>query len=361
MKVLVLGGTGAMGVHLVDLLAQKASRVVVTSRSKAGQLGNVQYLKGDAQDELFLRGLLSETWDAIIDFMVYPTSVFKQRYQQFLNATGHYIYLSSARVYAQSATPITEDSPRLLDVCTDKDYLATDEYALSKARQENLLLDANSSNWSIVRPYITFSAQRLQLGVQEKEDWLYRALNGRTILESKDIQSKRTTLTYGLDVANGIQALVGAPGAQGQAFHITANTSLAWSDVLRVYLQVLQTHLGSKPEVVLQSMDEFTRWRSGKYQILYDRLYNREFDNSKIRRFVDTSRFTDPLSGLAQCLEQFLTAPSFLAINWRVEATKDRMLAEHTPFKAIPGSKNAAKYWLFRHTPLATLLQRKYQ
>ena len=41
-----------------------------------------------------------------------------------------------------------------------------------------------------------------QLGVLEKELWLYRALNGRTIVFSKDIAEKSTTLTYGYDVAS---------------------------------------------------------------------------------------------------------------------------------------------------------------
>lgn len=47
--------------------------------------------------------------------------------------------MSSSRVYADSQTPITENSPRLLDVYKEEEYLKTDEYALSKARQEDIL------------------------------------------------------------------------------------------------------------------------------------------------------------------------------------------------------------------------------
>jgi nucleoside-diphosphate-sugar epimerase len=361
MKVLVLGGTGAMGVHLVELLASHAQRVVVTSRSKAAHIGNIQYVTGNARDQSFVSNLLNETWDAIIDFMVYPTQEFRQRYPLFLRATGHYIYLSSARVYAQSATPLTENSPRLLDVSSDSQYLATDEYALSKARQENLLFDAASGNWTIVRPYITYSDERLQLGVQEKEDWLYRALQGGTLVDCADIQSKRTTLTFGLDVASGINALVGKPGALGEAFHITADQPVLWSQVLDTYLQVLHARLGQRPRISLQPLDDFMRWRQGKYQILYDRLYNRDFDNRKIRLFIDTAGFKEPLRGLAECLEQFLAAPEprFKPINWRAEAIKDRLLGEYTPSQSLPGLKAAAKYSLFRHTPIAALLPKK--
>lgn len=53
--------------------------------------------------------------------------------------------------------------------------LSIDEYAITKAHQENLLINSKNKNWTIIRPYITYSEQRLQLGTFEKEDWLYRA------------------------------------------------------------------------------------------------------------------------------------------------------------------------------------------
>lgn len=41
MKVLVLGGTGAMGVHLVHLLKEKGHEIIVTSRSAQNSTGNI--------------------------------------------------------------------------------------------------------------------------------------------------------------------------------------------------------------------------------------------------------------------------------------------------------------------------------
>jgi uncharacterized protein YbjT (DUF2867 family) len=124
---------------------------------------------------------------------------------------------------------ISEDSPRLLYTSKDKEYLATDEYALAKARQEDLLRNSGQRNWTIIRPYITYGEKRLQLGAMEKEAWLYRALKGRTIVFSSDIAKRFTTLTYGLNVAEGIQAIIGATSALGRAFHITCETSLTWA------------------------------------------------------------------------------------------------------------------------------------
>ena len=239
MKILVLGGTGAMGVDLVKILGEHGEEVIVTSRTdRKSTFNNVKYVKGNAHDVAFLKSLLTKKYDAIVDFMVYTTEEFNARRNLLLSATEQYLFLSSSRVYADSKTPITEDSPRLLDTTTDIEYLKTDEYALTKARQENLLRESGKINWTIIRPYITYSNQRLQLGVYEKELWLYRALQGMTIVFPKIIAEKYTTMTLGEDVARGISMLIGNKKAIGQVFHITTNEAIKWSDVLLLYKKV---------------------------------------------------------------------------------------------------------------------------
>jgi nucleoside-diphosphate-sugar epimerase len=243
MKTLVLGGTGAMGVHLVKLLECNGVDVFVTSRSDRKSKGRVRYLKGDAHDRTFIQSILKGKWDAIVDFMNYSTANFEANIDHLINATSHYLYLSSARVYAASNNPISEDSPRLLDVSQDADFLASDEYSLAKARQKNYLINSEPRNWTIIRPYITYATDRLQLGVFEKEEWLYRALRGRTIIFSKDNNAKMTTLTYGYDVSRAILAVLGNLKAMGNIYNITCSKAFAWSHMLDIYLDVLETHL----------------------------------------------------------------------------------------------------------------------
>ncbi|QKJ50678.1 NAD(P)H-binding protein [Providencia rettgeri] len=352
MKVLVLGGTGAMGIHLVKLLAEKNNQIYVTSRSKSGISNKISYIQGNAHNPEFLSSLLSQSWDAIVDFMVYSTPIFQQRYSQFLKSTKQYIFISSARVYANSKLPIKENSPRLLDIVDDQDYLNTDEYALTKARQENLLFNSTTNNWTIIRPYITYDDERLQLGVLEKEDWLYRALHGRSIVTAKDIQTKLTTLTAGKDVARGICALIGNELALGEAFHIINNQSFSWQQISETYLRVLTNH-GFKVNLVEQNLESFLAWRQGKYQVVYDRLFNRIFNNKKINQFIDTSTFTPPQIGLDECLQNFLNniLYSFKTINWQEEALKDRILKERTPSCEMPRLKQKIKYHLFKALP----------
>lgn len=350
MKVLLLGGTGSMGIPLVQILKENGIETFVTSRKNIKSDGNLHYLQGDAKNLAFLQTVLQkESWNAIIDFMIYDTQSFKERVELLLNNTKQYIFLSSARVYADSEQPITELSSRLLDISQDTDYLETDEYALAKARQENILKDSPNKNWTIIRPYITYNENRLQLGVLEKEEWLYRALKGRTIILSSDIIKKTTTLTYGVDVAKGISKIIGNPKALNEVFHITLNKDITWDEVLNIYIYVLEKHLGYKPKVLLLNINEFLKCKNTKYQIYYDRLYDRTFDNTKISEYIDTNSFTNTETGLKYCLEIFLQTPKFSFINWRDEAIKDRQTKEHTSLKEISNIKSKVKYLIYRY------------
>jgi nucleoside-diphosphate-sugar epimerase len=348
MRVLVLGGTGAMGNHLVKLLSDKGIETVVTTRSNRKAEEKIKYVQGNALEIEFLKTILDDKWDAIIDFMVYSTKGFKERVNLLLASTSQYVFLSSARVYAETTLPIKETSPRLLDVTDDAEYLSTDEYALTKARQEDVLINSGLSNWTIIRPYITYSEDRLQLGVLEKEDWLYRALHGRTIIFSEDINFRKTTLTYGQDVAKGILAVIGNSSTVGEKFHITVDSAIRWDDVLNIYLDVLEKTIGKRPKVVLEDLEHFVKSHPASYQINYDRLYNREFDNSKINTYIETKHFVNTRVGLKNSLEKFLEKPDFKNINWRTEALKDKASNEITPIFEIKSVIEILKYLVYR-------------
>ena len=170
MKILVLGGTGAMGKPVVKILGARGHRVDVTTRKARNDEGdNIHYVVGNAHDMAFLENILNEKYDAILDFMVYKPEEFRDRYIKSLENTSQYVFLSSARVYADSPDALIEESSkRLLDISKDQEFLQTNEYSLAKAREENLLLKSDSRNWTIIRPYITYYDERLQLGVFEK-------------------------------------------------------------------------------------------------------------------------------------------------------------------------------------------------
>lgn len=348
MDVLIFGGTGAMGTHLVSILASRGVNCCVTTRRCLDNKKNIEYVVGDAHDIAFITSIFSKRqWDVIVDFMKYSTKDFESRVNLLLSKTKQYIFLSSSRVYAESEDNLTENSPRLLDVCNDTDYLKTDEYALAKARQEDILQNSGYSNWTIVRPYVTFSEQRLQLSALEKEYWLYRAVHGRTIVFSKELAEKTTTLTYGQDVARGIASLIGKEKSQGKVYHITISETHKWSEILNTYLDAFERKTGFRPKVLLT--DKWEPFHGGnKSQVKYDRLYNRMFDNTKINEYIDTNTFKPTLQSLTVCLSEFLDHPVFKKINWRWEAKKDRLTGEWTSFSEIKGMKQKIVYMLNR-------------
>ena len=356
MEILILGGTGAMGSSLVPILAERKNKVYITSRAKrTSKNSNIEYIQGNAHDKNFLSDVLKDKfYDAIVDFMVYNIVEFKSRINLLLEHTAQYVYTSSSRVYANENGQITEKSKRLLDVCKDEDYLKTDEYALTKARQENVLFNSGKKNWTIIRPYITYNVERLQLGVYEKENWLYRALHGRSIVFNKDVASKFTTMTHGYDVALRIADIIGKKKALGEAIHITTAETMKWMDILNLYADIIKKKTGKKPRICLLNNSINTGKIFGnEYQIKYDRLYNRSFDSNKIDTISEcTEKYVPLKEGLTQCLEQFIDEKrKFLGISCKLQAYMDIVAGEKTPLSEFTTFKQKIKYIICRYTP----------
>lgn len=354
MKILILGGTGAIGNDLVNILVCKRYEIRVTSRKEhCSKFENLKYIQGDAHDMEFINQILADGYDAIVDFMIYTPKEFEQRMETFLKHTNQYIFLSSSRVYADSKKRIKENSPRLLDVSDDIRYLKTNEYALAKSREEDILLQSGFTNWTIIRPYITYSEVRLQLGVLEKERWLYRALQGRSIVFFKDMNRHITSMTYGYDVAGVIADLIGNEKAYGECFHIVGWDSMEWRDVLNIYLDVIEKKTGKRPRVFYcKNSDGVATVLYNEYQIHYDRLFDRRFDSTKIDVACGRKVAYTPMSeGLEKCLFDLLNSGENLVADWRFEAWADRQTHEKTPLSVIHGGKNKAVYILNRWTP----------
>lgn len=230
-------------------------------------------------------------------------------------------------------------------------YLKTDEYALAKAREENILKSSGYSNYTIIRPYITYYNNRLQLGVYEKENWLQRFLNGKKIVFSKNIASKLTTLTYGYDVSLRIADLVGNKNSLGQCYHITTEETVRWQDVLNFYLDTLEEYFGKRPEVFIIDRCDPHYEKFAPHQIHYDREYDRIFSNAKIQKdTLEKSDFIKVKDGLRNCLLQFLDSERVFAYrSWRQEGVFDKITGEKTSLFKISGLKNKLKYFVFRY------------
>lgn len=199
--------------------------------------------------------------------MSYRSLEFAERYQWLLSHTSQYVFTSSARVFAECKGKIKEDSPRLLDVCKDEEYLKTDGYALAKARQEDMLRKSGMDNWTIIRPSITYNDYRLQMGAFDKENWLYIALHGRSIVNSRDVADKKTAMTNGADLTRVLANMIGKKEALARAFNIASEKSYTWLEILNFYLEVLEQETGKRPKVYIG--EKSIKMKDGsKYQVM---------------------------------------------------------------------------------------------
>lgn len=358
MKILVLGATGAMGTNLINILSKTDNYIYATSRKKINSENeNVKFLQGNAHDLSFLNKITEKDfYDVIVDFMVYSVSEFEKVAEILLHKTNQYIFISSGRVFAESTSPIIETSDRLLDTTTDKEYLMLEEYALNKAKEENILKSYKNQNWTILRPYITYNFERLQLGFYEKENWLYRALKDKPIVFFEDIADTFTTMTNSYDVANCLFEIIGNEKALGQTFNATAgiNNAVKWGEILKIYQNAIYKVTNKQIKVyMLKNAEKVSKFLHNEYQYKYDRLFNRIFDNEKVMTILPKDyNFIDVNKGLTDCIQEFLennVEPKY--VNYPLDGFLDRIVGEKVEISSINGFKNKIAYVSARYFP----------
>lgn len=314
-KILVIGGTGAMGTYLVPELSKLNYKVDVVSLDDViSDDSNVTYYKEDAKNLNNLKKLLQNNYDAIVDFMIYLNVVeFTKTYKLMLENTKHYIYLSSYRVYDYS--PITtENSPRLLDSSEDAEFLAHNDYSLYKAAEENILSGSKYDNWTIIRPAITYSKRRFQLTTLEAPLFVPRALNGKIVVLPQGCLDKQATMTWGGDVAKMIARLIFNPKAYKEAFSVTTDEHHSWREIAEYYKDLIGLKYVSVPDDIYLKI--FGSNKNSLYQLKYDRCFDRIMDNSKILNVTGLKQ--SELMTLKKGLEKELSAlPKDL--NWGCE------------------------------------------
>lgn len=283
-KILVIGGTGAMGVYVVPELVKMGYEVHVPSLedTTSPEGANPKFFKANMKDIDTLKEVLAQKYDAIIDYLVYPEYEFHDRYKLFLDNTSHYIYLSSYRIYAGDC-PINEESGRLLDVMTDKNYLDMwgREYSLYKAVGEDVLRNSGYKNWSIVRPAITYSQRRFQLVTLEAYAVVNRALDGKKLVLPKEAKNVRGTMSWAGDVAKMFTGILFNERAYGEAFTFATAENHTWGEIADIYneltgLECVWVDKEDYCDIINPDLIQV------KWQLEYDRLFDRVIDNSKI-------------------------------------------------------------------------------
>ena len=307
-KVLLIGGGGTLGTYTAqELLKQGHSVDIICLEDKTSDDENIKFYKGKANLDYLSEFLKNRMYDGIVNFIHYPDIEEYPPVHSLLTVhTKHLIVLSSYRVYADEQHPVIETSPMLLDVSTDKEFLETEKYAISKAKLEKYLnSECKGQNWTVVRPVISFSKLRFDLVTYYGHDLLKKIRNGEIIPLPIDAKN----LTAGLDWAGNsgklIANLLFKEETFGEAYTVSSAQNLTWGEVAELYTEIM----GAKFSWV--TLEEYLKATNNfnYYALIYDRLFDRTIDNSKILAAtgLDNNAFLSIEDGLKTELELYKT------------------------------------------------------
>lgn len=283
-KVLVIGGTGAMGTYLVPKLVERGYKVDVIANDEVlpENKANLTYSRADMYDEKLVRETLKNTYDGVVDFMIYDDTKIARYLPIYLDNTDHYIYFSSYRVFADEEHPIVETSPLGVDVSDDLDYRYANDYGIYKAKGEKLIRGFGRNNWTIVRPAITYSKKRSQLMTLERQHILKYLDAGKPIPLYEGAKNVQGTMSWAGDVAEMLARLLFNPAAIKEDFNVTTSEHHTWDEIAGYYKDIFGL------DHIYVGEDEYLTARDGgvsvwnKWQLRYDRMFDRIMDNSKV-------------------------------------------------------------------------------
>jgi 2'-hydroxyisoflavone reductase len=197
LRVLILGGTGYVGPHLVHVLTQRGHKVSMLNRGRRQpglfepDFAGVEAIQGDRATPNGYDGLKGKRWDAVIETSGQQVPWTRAAAQALKESVGRYMYVSSTGVFHPYKTvEIKEDGPVLLN---DDPPQPNPSYGVMKALSENEVRSAFGDRAIIIRPgYI--------VGPGDLSDrwtyWPVRVARGGEIL----VPGKRTDPVQYIDV-----------------------------------------------------------------------------------------------------------------------------------------------------------------
>ena len=100
LRVLILGGTGFIGPHMVEYALERGHSVTIFNRGRTNPhlFPEVEKLVGDRDGQL--EALEGRNWDVVLDNSGYVPRHVRDSAQLLKDATDHYLFTSTAGVYA---------------------------------------------------------------------------------------------------------------------------------------------------------------------------------------------------------------------------------------------------------------------
>lgn len=253
MKVLVTGGTGFIGTHLVDALIDEGDEVVTVSRRSQASHARASHIMADVGETAMLEGLgkidaivhLAASADASASFAD------PLRYSR-INAFGTlnmletarkydalFIFASSQRIYRPQNFPLREDAPAG----------PVDPYGYSKLIGEHwvhMYRDLFNVRTAVLRFFSVYGPGQVLTGGTSGVVAIFvnRALRGEPL---RVTDGNLRDFTYVTDVVKGIALALENPAAIGKTYNIATGETTSIGALARVVKEVA----GSPSEIIV--------------------------------------------------------------------------------------------------------------
>lgn len=152
-RVLILGGTGFIGPHFVEVLRSQGHTITLFNRGRRnpGLFKDVETLIGDRDGKL--DSLQGRDWDVVIDDSGFVPRIVQQSADLLHDRVQHYIYVSSISAYADlSKANLDEDQPLAVLKDPTVEQMSDGAYGGLKALCEQVVRKAYGRRSAVIRP-----------------------------------------------------------------------------------------------------------------------------------------------------------------------------------------------------------------
>ena len=257
LNILVLGGTGFIGPHLVRLAVSRGHKVSIFTRGRrdADLPASVERLIGartinDTIPQGNLKALEGRKWDVVFDDSATDPRWVRQS-TALLKDSGRYLFVSSTGVYLPYRTPNPDET---LPVVLEPEN--STEYGIRKAQSEQVVLRAFGEKGTVIRPgYI--------VGPGDTTDrfsyWPVRFSKGGRIL----VPGKQSDPAQFVDVRDLVAFMIKVVEEQkGGTFNVTGP-----AERLSFGKFIAETKAAIRPDAEVVWIDDYDFLR--KHQLLY--------------------------------------------------------------------------------------------
>ncbi|HEY0454028.1 NAD-dependent epimerase/dehydratase family protein [Actinophytocola sp.] len=309
-RVVITGGCGFIGSHLVERLVARGDEVVIFDGAPPPAYQTVarehaEYVAGDVLDRASLAKAITKGVDVVYhlaavvgvdQYLARPLDVIDVNFSGTRNvldlaaAAGAKVVLAStSEVFGKNpAVPWAEDGDRVLGATSADRWT----YSSSKALAEHLtfaFVRQRGLEATIVRYFNAYGPRQRPGFVVSRS--IHRALNGKPVVVYDEGRQTRC-FTFIEDAIEGTIKAADSTVANGEAFNIGSMVETTIGDAARLIAKL------AGPDVELSDVD--TGKALGKS---YEDLARRVPDNSKAGRLLGWSPGTTLEDGLAKTIE----------------------------------------------------------